>query len=176
MMSQQKKKAMEILKKELAELKNDPIYTMGVVVKAIKGDVFHWQMTMLGPQDTPYRGGLFYLTADFPDDYPDHGPEVQFINSMYHLNVDSRNGHVCINTLSEWTKGTTMTEVLSLIFALFYKQNPKSAYDQKMAELFIKDKATFDKNAKIHTEKFANIKDDINIEQIINNKYKNLKH
>ena len=169
-MSPQKKKAMEALKKELEELKNDPIVTMGVVVKAIKGDVFHWQMTMLGPQDTPYAGGLFYLTADFPDEYPDKGPEVKFVNRMYHLNV-SNNGHVCINTLSQWTKGTTMTEVLSLIFALFYKQNPKSAYDTQMAKLFIEDKAKFDQNARIYTEKYANIKDDY--EDIINKRNTN---
>ena len=169
-MSPQKKKAMEALKKELEELKNDPIVTMGVVVKAIKGDVFHWQMTMLGPQDTPYAGGLFYLTADFPDEYPDKGPEVKFVNRMYHLNV-SNNGHVCINTLSEWTKGTTMTEVLSLIFALFYKQNPKSAYDTQMAKLFVEDKAKFDQNARIYTDKYANIKDDY--EDIINKRNTN---
>ena len=170
MMSPQKKRAMEALKKELEELKNDPIVTMGVVVKAIKGDVFHWQMTMLGPQDTPYAGGLFYLTADFPDEYPDKGPEVKFVNRMYHLNV-SNNGHVCINTLSQWTKGTTMTEVLSLIFALFYKQNPKSAYDTEMANLFVKDKAKFDQNARIYTDKYANIKDDY--EDIINKRNTN---
>ena len=152
-------KTIGILKKELQELQNDPIITMGVVVKAIKGDVFHWQMTMLGPQDTPYAGGLFYLTADFPNDYPNSGPEVKFVNKMYHLNVSS-NGHVCINTLSEWKKGTTMTEVLSLIFALFYKQNPNSAYDKNMAQLFLNDKASFDKNVRIYTQKYANIKDD----------------
>ena len=169
MLSPQKVKAMKVLKKELEELKNDPIVTMGVTITAIKGDVFHWQMTMLGPQDTPYAGGLFYLTADFPDDYPDHGPEVKFVNRMYHLNVDS-NGHVCINTLSSWTKGTTMTEVLSLIFALFYKQNPKSAYDSKMAKLFIQDRQTFDKNVRFYTEKYANIKDEY--EDIIKKKNK----
>ena len=31
---------------------------------------------MLGPQDIPYAGGLFFLTDDFNDDYPDSPPEV----------------------------------------------------------------------------------------------------
>ena len=53
-----------------------------------------------------------------------------------------------------------MTEVLSLIFALFYKHNPKSVYDQKMSDFFVKDRTTFDKNARIYTQKYANIKDD----------------
>ena len=159
MQSNQKMKTMSILKKELQELKRDPITTLGVCVGAINGDVFHWRMTMLGPQDTPYAGGLFYLTADFPDDYPNHGPIVKFVNKMYHLNV-SKEGHVCINTLSNWVKGTTMTEVLSLIFALFYKQNPNDPYDRKMADLYLKNRALFDQNAQEFTRLYANLKDE----------------
>ena len=143
MESSKRMKTMAYLKKELEALQKDPIITLGVAVGAINGDVFHWKMTMLGPQDTPYAGGLFYLTADFPDDYPKKGPEVKFLNKMYHLNV-SQNGHVCISTLNKWEEGTTMTEVLSLIFALFYKQNPKDPYDKEMANLFIQNRKKFD--------------------------------
>ena len=159
MQSNQRMKAMSILKKELQELQKDPIITLGVTVGAIKGDVFNWTITMLGPQDTPYAGGLFYLTAKFPDDYPTHGPKVKFVNQMYHLNV-SKNGDVCINTLGNWVKGTTMTEVLSLIFALFYKQNPNDPYDHQMAELFKNNRQQFDKKAKEYTLKYASPKDE----------------
>ena len=160
MMPKEKVNAMKVLKKELEDLQKDPIITLGVTVGLIKkDDVFHWQITMLGPQDTPYANGLFYLTADFPDDYPNHGPEVKFKNKMYHLNV-SNNGHVCISTLNKWVPGTTMSEVLSLIFALFYKQNPKDPYDAKMAELFVKDKKTFDENARKYTREYASFNDE----------------
>ena len=147
--------AIKQIKKELKELQEDPIITLGVTVGLIKkDDPFHWQITMLGPQDTPYANGLFILTADFPIDYPDKGPEVKFKNKMYHLNVNN-SGHVCISTLSNWVKGTTMSEVLSLIFALFYKQNPNDAYDWKMAKLFKENKAEFDKNVRECTQKYA---------------------
>ena len=158
MLSKEKLDALGVLKKELTELQKDPIITLGVTVGAIKNDVFHWQITMLGPQDTPYANGLFYLTADFPDDYPKHGPEVKFKNKMYHLNVSS-NGHVCISTLNKWVPGTTMSEVLSLIFALFYKQNPDSAYIKERAELFKKDRKTFDENARKFTKDYASFND-----------------
>ena len=159
METNQRLRTMRILQKELAELKKDPIITLGVTVGEIKGDVFHWRITMLGPQDTPYAGGLFFLIADFPDDYPTHGPKIKFENKIYHLNV-SKQGNVCINTLSKWVKGTTMTEVLSLIFALFYKQNEKDPYDYDMAQLFINDRAKFDQNARDYTQKYASLKDD----------------
>ena len=153
-----KLKAAGILNKELKDLQDDPIATLGVTVGTINKDVFHWQITMMGPQDTPYAGGLFILTADFPSDYPNSAPTIKFKNKMYHLNV-SKEGAVCISTLSNWVKGTTMSEVLSLIFALFYRQNPNSAFDSQMAQLFKQDKPKFDENARIFTQKYANIND-----------------
>ena len=149
--------AIKQIKKELKELQEDPIITLGVTVGLIKkDDPFHWQITMLGPQDTPYANGLFILTADFPIDYPDKGPEVKFKNKMYHLNVNN-SGHVCISTLSNWVKGTTMSEVLSLIFALFYKQNPDSAYNSQWAKLFKENIEQFNKNAREWTQKYASL-------------------
>ena len=157
-MSLQKKKAMEQLQKELRELQTDPLATLGVTVGEVtKGDVFHWQITMLGPQDTPYADGLFFLTADFPDDYPNSKPEVRFINKIYHLNVNEKNGHVCISTLNKWQKGTTMSEVLSLIFALFYKENPDDAYKKDMADLFRNNRAKFNENVREWTRKYASL-------------------
>ena len=158
MSSQAKKKAMRILKQELEDLQKDPIVTLGVVVGQLK-DVFHWQMTMLGPQDTPYANGLFYLRATFPEDYPKHGPKIKFLNKMYHLNV-SDSGDICINTLSEWKEGTTMAEVLSLIFALFYRQNPNNPYDNEKANLFKNNRNKFDANVREYTRKYANIEAD----------------
>ena len=158
MLSQKTLNATNILKKELKDLQEDPIATLGVTVGAINKDVFHWQITMMGPQDTPYAGGLFILTADFPPDYPNTAPKIKFKNKMYHLNVSSK-GDVCISTLSKWVKGTKMSEVLSLIFALFYKQNPKSPYNTEMAKLFEENRQKFDENARLYTQQYANIND-----------------
>ena len=158
MLSQKTLNATNILKKELKDLQEDPIATLGVTVGAINKDVFHWQITMMGPQDTPYAGGLFILTADFPPDYPNTAPKIKFKNKMYHLNVSSQ-GDVCISTLSNWVKGTKMSEVLSLIFALFYKQNPKNPYNTEMAKLFVENRQKFDENARLYTQQYANIND-----------------
>ena len=159
-MNPQKLNAIKQIKKELEEFRTEPIYSCGVTVGLIDPkDVFKWQIIMTGPSDTPYAGGLFFLHAVFPENYPYSAPKIKFTNKMYHLNVDS-NGDVCISTLSKWTKDTTMAEVLTLIFALFYKQNPESSFYSDRAELFKNNKKEFDKNAREWTQKYASFQDD----------------
>ena len=33
-------------------------------------DVTEWEVTLLGPENSPYRHGLFKLKVNFPFDYP----------------------------------------------------------------------------------------------------------
>ena len=161
-MEQTKFTALKTLKQEFMNIVNEPIISCGVTVGLInQNDMFHWRITMLGPKNTPYEGGLFTLIADFPDNYPEKAPKIRFTNKIYHCNVNN-NGNICINTLSDWKPGTSIVEVLSLIFALFFEQNPDSAFDSSKAKLYKSNKQQFDKNAKDCTLKYANLEKDNN--------------
>ena len=158
MISKKKMATMKYLKKEFDALQNDPILSLGCTVGLEnKNDIFHWKISLAGPIDTPYAGGMFFLTAAFTEDYPDKKPEVRFINKIYHLNVSPTNGHICISTLNDWKPKTPMVDVISAIFALFYDQNPKSPYSGEMAREYEHDRHKFNQKAREWTAKYAHM-------------------
>ena len=148
----------ERIKREFEELQNNPILALGASIGLEKEDDYSlWNVTLVGPKETPYHNGLFYLTIQFPPDFPKTKPEVRFKNQIYHLNVDNDDGHVCINTLNQWNENTTMIQVISDIFALFFFQNPDSTYYSERAQLYVNDKAKFNTEAQEWTKKYASM-------------------
>ena len=102
MISQKKLQTMKYIQKEFDSLKNEPITPLGLTVRLnenYKGtlNIFHWKITLIGPIDTPYAGGMFFLTSDFTENYPNEKPEVKFINKIYHLNVSPHDPYMHIN-------------------------------------------------------------------------------
>ena len=69
------------------------------------------QATIMGPGDSPYSGGVFFVNIHFPPDYPFKPPKVQFQTKVYHPNVNSQ-GSICLDILKEqWSPALTISKV-----------------------------------------------------------------
>ena len=50
-------------------------------------DLYVWNATMIGPESTPWEGGIFTLRLTFTEAYPTKAPKVRFISKMFHPNI-----------------------------------------------------------------------------------------
>ena len=151
MLKKEKLEAMKLLKKEFEALKTNPITSLGVTVGLVKeNNIFQWKISMVGPADTPYAGGVFFLQADFPDSYPRNGPKIRFLTKIFHCNVFDWG--ICISTLNNW-KPTPMEKVLSDILALFYANNPDN--QEQPSREFRTNKKLFEQHCREWVQKYA---------------------
>ena len=86
------------LQKEFKDLSSKPYNEFSCSLH--DDNLFKWDIIIFGPQDTPYEGGIFKAVMDFPKDYPDKPPTLQFISNVYHPNVYG-DGKVCISILHQ---------------------------------------------------------------------------
>ncbi|XP_044062033.1 ubiquitin-conjugating enzyme E2-17 kDa-like isoform X1 [Siniperca chuatsi] len=100
--------ALKRISKELTDLSRDPPAQCSA--GPVGEDMFHWQATIMGPPDSPYQGGVFFLTIHFPTDYPFKPPKVAFTTRIYHPNINS-NGSICLDILrSQWSPALTISK------------------------------------------------------------------
>ena len=150
---------------EYHDINKNPIANCGQTLGLFnESDYRKWRVTLLGPIDSSYKGGLFCLGCEFPEKYPLEPPEVYFITPIYHLNInpnapkypnDIPLGHVSISTLDWWKPEYSMKEVFINIFYLFYIANPESPYGIDRAEEFRDNRATYEEKVKYFTKKYA---------------------
>lgn len=84
------------LRKELVEVNKDPEVS-GVSAEPVDGNVRHLKATIKGPVGTPFEGGVFHLDVVIPDSYPFEPPKMRFTTRLWHPNVSSQTGAICLD-------------------------------------------------------------------------------
>ena len=159
--------ARQKIAEEFKDINRNPMANIGFSVGLPnESNVFEWRCTLMGPSDSPYKNGLFYIKVLFPDNYPTGKPEVRFITPIYHVNVNHVQNygdeidplfHVCISTINNWKPTYNMMQVFIDIFALFYLGNPESPFSLERKEEMKNNPKLYEKKVKYFTEKYARI-------------------
>ena len=109
----------------------------------------------MGPEGSPYHGGVFNLSIEFPTDYPFKPPRVQFTTKIYHCNINSSGG-ICLDILKDkWSPALTINKVLLSICSMMDDQNPDDPLVLEAAELYKNNKEEFIDTAKLWTRLYA---------------------
>jgi ubiquitin-conjugating enzyme E2 D/E len=108
--------ALRRIQKELTDISHDPpANCSGGPTR--EDDLMNWSAMIIGPEDCPFQGGVFYLNIQFPTDYPFRPPKINFTTRVYHPNINS-NGGICLDILKDqWSPALTISKVLLSICA-----------------------------------------------------------
>ncbi|KAL2219109.1 ubiquitin-conjugating enzyme [Thermoascus aurantiacus ATCC 26904] len=131
----------------------------------------------MGPGDSPYSGGVFFLAIHFPTDYPFKPPKVNFTTRIYHPNINS-NGSICLDILrDQWSPALTISKgqcapgsvlfcmligslpfllaVLLSICSMLTDPNPDDPLVPEIAHVYKTDRPRYEATAREWTRKYA---------------------
>jgi ubiquitin-conjugating enzyme E2 D/E len=140
--------------KELREFEQDPppACTAG---PENNDNIYKWTATILGPDGTPYAGGLFNLVIEFPVEYPFRPPLIRLSTNIYHPNINIQGG-ICLDILKDqWSPALSISKVLLSISSLLSDANPRDPLVPDIARLYESNRSEFDRIAREWTLQFA---------------------
>lgn len=139
--------------KETNRLVQEPV--PGISAKPDEHNSRYFHVSMSGPKDSPYEGGVFQLELYLPEEYPMAAPKVRFMTKIYHPNVDKL-GRICLDILKDkWSPALQIRTVLLSIQALLSAPNPDDPLANDVAEKWKENEEDAINTAKNWTKQYA---------------------
>lgn len=129
--------------KEIADIKADRLSNIGIETLN-DDDLTHLRGQFQGPPDTPYEGGTYFVDIRIPTEYPFRPPQMKFETKIWHPNVSSQTGAICLDTLSsQWSPVLTIKSALISLQSLLSTPEPKDPQDAEVAGMLIRNPSEF---------------------------------
>ncbi|CUM55929.1 uncharacterized protein AC631_01666 [Debaryomyces fabryi] len=119
-------------------------------------DLTHLNGYFRGPPGTPYEGGLFQVDINIPNEYPFKPPQMKFSTKIYHPNISSVTGAICLDILKDaWTPILTLKSSLISLQSLLQSPEPNDPQDAEVAKHYLTNKKGFEETAAYWTKIYA---------------------
>lgn len=130
--------AVQRIKREFKEVvKSEEVARCHIKVELINDSFTELRGEIAGPPDTPYEGGTYILDIKIPETYPFNPPKVKFITKIWHPNISSVTGAICLDILKDqWAAAMTLRTVLLSLQALLAAAEPDDPQDAVVAKQY----------------------------------------
>ncbi|GMS88388.1 hypothetical protein PENTCL1PPCAC_10563, partial [Pristionchus entomophagus] len=135
---------------------NKALENTGIKVEMLNDKMTKLKGTVAGPPDSPYEGGQFDLDIDIPESYPFCPPKIKFITRLWHPNVSSQTGLICLDILKDqWAASLSLRTVLLSIQSLLALPEPNDPQDAVVAKQKMAEPELFERTARFWTQHYA---------------------
>lgn len=140
--------------KELADIQADTISKISA--ESVSDSLTNLKGSFPGPPGTPYEGGTYEVQITIPNEYPFKPPVMKFTTKIWHPNVSSQTGAICLDTLTTgWSPVLTIKSAMISLQSLLSSPEPKDPQDAVVARELIKNPDQFNRTAKEWAVKYA---------------------
>jgi ubiquitin-conjugating enzyme E2 D/E len=96
-------------------------------------DMLHWTGSMMGPEGSPYQGGIFEIDIVIPCEFPFKPPLFRFTTKLYHPNISPQayhpilcpwGGEINADLENVWRPNLAIEKILLSIQSLLTDPNP----------------------------------------------------
>ncbi|BGP09802.1 Ubiquitin-conjugating enzyme E2 1 [Rhodotorula toruloides] len=141
------------LLREFQDIQKD---TTGLRIEQVGDSLDHFVGSFPGPSGSPYEGGRFEVDIQPPPRYPFEPLRMKFRTKVYHPNISSATGYICLDILkTSWSPVFTLRTCLVSLQSLLSTPEPNDPQDAEVAKHYLTDRRGFESTARYWTEVYA---------------------
>ncbi|KAK4686940.1 ubiquitin-conjugating enzyme (huntingtin interacting protein 2), partial [Tremellales sp. Uapishka_1] len=145
---------MRRVQKEIKDCQRDK--QSQISIEMIDDNPFHLIGAFPGPSETPYEGGYYEVDIVIPDAYPFQPVKMKFITKVYHPNVSSASGAICLDILKDaWSPVLTLKSTLISLQSLLCSPEPNDPQDAEVAKHYLTSRESFNATARHWAQAYA---------------------